>query len=78
MCAFRKHGSKSIGHSLPRPGCVFVLWKDFLSLFIPVSAGATESVQMPSVSSKTLRKPAVTYQGRFDLPPVALGEWLET
>lgn len=59
--------------------CLFILWKYFLLLFISfLSAGATESMQMPSIISKTLRKPAMTYQGSFDLPPVALGEWLET
>lgn len=79
MYGFRKCGSKNISHNLPELVCLFMLWKYFLLLFISfLSAGATESLQMPSVISKTLRKPAMTYQGSFDLPPVALGEWLET
>lgn len=78
MYVCRKSGRKNINHNLPKLVCLFMLWKYFLLLFISfLSAGATESMQMPSVISKTLRKPAMTYQGSFDLPPVALGQWLE-
>ena len=59
-------GSKSISHNLPRPVFLFTLWKCFLLLLISLSAGTPESMQMPSIISKTLRKPAMTYQGSFD------------
>lgn len=79
MHGFRKCGSKNISHNLPRTVRLFMLWKYFLLLFISfLSAGTAESMQMPFVISKMLRKPALTYQRSFDLPPVALGEWLET
>lgn len=63
MYGFRKCGNKNISHNLPELVCLFMLWKYFLLLFISfLSAGATESLQMPSVISKTLRKPVMTYQ----------------
>lgn len=66
MYGFRMRGSKSISHNLPRPVFLFTLWKCFLLLLISLSAGTPESMQMPSIISKTLRKPAMTYQGSFD------------
>lgn len=57
--------------------CVCLCFGNTSLLSVSLSAGTTESVQMPSVISKMLRKPAVTYQGSFDLPPVALRERLE-
>lgn len=71
MYGFRMCGSKN---------CVIVRALEILPVAIHpfLSSGTTESMQMPSIISKTLRKPAMTYQGSFDLPPVALWEWWET
>lgn len=32
---------------------------------------------MPSIYFQDIEETNMTYQGSFDLPPVALGEWLE-
>ena len=48
MYGFKMCRSKSISHNLPRPVFLFTLWKYFLLLFISLSAGTPESMQMPS------------------------------